>query len=145
MDTSEPSTNGTSASNLYRLSSILNEPAYSELAKRTIEAFESEILQYPWLFGSFMPAIIAGRLGVKTVVISGDGDVVEKHLAKLRMRARGGLDTVVKVSAGGWVASRNNLLKDFKGERVMVCENGVCRELVEGEFDLKDVADALPR
>lgn len=31
-------------------------------------AFEAEIMQYPWLFSSFMPGIVAANLGVKGIV-----------------------------------------------------------------------------
>lgn len=148
MDTSEPSTNGTSAANLYRLSSILHDDAYSKLAKRTVEAFESEILQYPWLFASFMPAIVAGRLGVRNVVVVGSCDAGQKELARFRTTSRGGLDTLVRVSAAeadaGFLVSRNSLLKGLQGHKVLVCENGACRELGELDLDLESVRAALP-
>ncbi|KFY57011.1 hypothetical protein V497_05841 [Pseudogymnoascus sp. VKM F-4516 (FW-969)] len=76
MDTSEPSTNGVSASNLFRLSSLLGDDKYEELAKGTVGAFEAEIMQYPWLFASFMPSVVAGVTGVKAIVRVGAGDPV---------------------------------------------------------------------
>ncbi|KFZ06969.1 hypothetical protein V501_06900, partial [Pseudogymnoascus sp. VKM F-4519 (FW-2642)] len=63
MDASEPSTNGVSASNLFRLASLLGDDKYEALAKETVGAFEAEIMQYPWLFGSFMPSVVAGVTG----------------------------------------------------------------------------------
>ncbi|OAF58610.1 hypothetical protein VC83_04954 [Pseudogymnoascus destructans] len=68
MDASEPSTNGVSASNLFRLASLLGDDKYEALAKETVGAFEAEIMQYPWLFGSFMPSVVAGLTGVRGVV-----------------------------------------------------------------------------
>lgn len=68
MDNAEPSANGVSASNLFRLSTLLEDEDYEKLAKSTITAFEAEIMQYPWLFSSFMPPIVAANLGVKGVV-----------------------------------------------------------------------------
>jgi len=70
MDTSEPSTNGISASNLYRLSSFLNDQNYEKRAKETVLGFESETLQYPWLFASFMPSVVAGHFGVRGTVVA---------------------------------------------------------------------------
>jgi uncharacterized protein YyaL (SSP411 family) len=116
MDTSEPSTNGTSASNLFRLSSLLGddvledqqgqcEGGYSERAKETIAAFEAEILQYPWGFGSFMPGVVASRIGVKGIlVIEGpalDSDAnsgvtseaADKTATSFATAPRGGLST----------------------------------------------------
>lgn len=88
MDSSEPSTNGTSAANLYRLSSLLNDDSYSRKAKETIAGFESELLQYPWLFASFMPSIVAGQLGVKGVVVSGSADLAK--IKEFEKQPRGG-------------------------------------------------------
>ena len=68
MDSAEPSSNGVSTSNLFRLSSLLEDQKYENLAKGTLMAFEAEIMQYPWLFSSFMPGIVAANLGVKGIV-----------------------------------------------------------------------------
>ncbi|KFZ16577.1 hypothetical protein V502_05018, partial [Pseudogymnoascus sp. VKM F-4520 (FW-2644)] len=76
MDASEPSTNGVSASNLYRLASLLGDAKYEALAKETVGAFEAEIMQYPWLFGSFMPSVVAGVTGVRGIVRVGAGEPV---------------------------------------------------------------------
>lgn len=68
MDSAEPSSNGVSTSNLFRLGSLLEDESYEQLAKGTLMAFEAEIMQYPWLFSSFMPGIVAANLGVKSIV-----------------------------------------------------------------------------
>lgn len=153
MDTSEPSTNGTSACNLFRLSSYLADDIsdddpnakgarrYVERARETIAAFEAEILQYPWGFGSFMPALVASRLGIKgTIVLEGDSSTEpEAHLASTYKKApsqRGGLNTTIKISpkSGSWLRDHNPLLKDVTfpkagaPPKILICENGVCRE-----------------
>lgn len=136
MDTSEPSTNGVSACNLYRLSSLLEDSSYAEKAEQTISAFESEILQYPNLFTTFMPGVVAGRLGIRaTVIVEPEGVAhgAAQNSVK-RPSARGGLNTIVKLSSdANWLRNRNHLLKDItapKGgkPRVMICENGTCKE-----------------
>lgn len=154
MDTSEPSTNGISASNLYRLSSSLSDATYAQKAKETVAGFESEMLQYPWLFASFMPSIVAGHLGVRSVVLSGASDAGE--VEGIGRKPRGGLSTVVKLddaSTATWLREKNTLLKDFGHDaktRVMICENGVCRleemtaDLSGKELDMGDVGAALP-
>lgn len=167
MDTSEPSTNGTSASNLFRLSSLLGDDipededededrkgtyggGYIERAKETVAAFEAEILQYPWGFGSFMPTVVAERLGVRGVMILEGAahagprsestavdttTIAEKIILSHATSPRGGLSTILKVStpSSQWLRCRNSLLKDIQlpgpGEcKVLVCENGRCRE-----------------
>ncbi|OBT50551.1 hypothetical protein VE04_08897, partial [Pseudogymnoascus sp. 24MN13] len=44
MDASEPSTNSGSATNLFRLASLLGDDKYEALAKETVSAFEAEIM-----------------------------------------------------------------------------------------------------
>lgn len=153
MDTSEPSTNGTSASNLYRLSSLLNDSSYAAKAAETVHGFESETLQYPWLFGSFMPSIVAGKLGLKGVVVSmGEGESGEKRIKEFEKAPRGGLGTFICLSGkdgeNKWLRSRNELLKDFGKDgktRVMTCENGTCSEERDPEhLAIADMKEALP-
>ena len=129
MDSSEPSTNGTSASNLYRLSSSLSDKTYAKKAKETVGGFESEMLQYPWLFPSFMPSIVAGHLGLRSVVLSGNTNIEAQNFV---MELRGRLGTIVKLdSTTTWLRERNSYLKDFALDgrtRILICENGMCRE-----------------
>jgi uncharacterized protein YyaL (SSP411 family) len=152
MDASEPSTNGISASNLYRLSSFLSSSEYEKLARETVASFESEMLQYPWLFASFMPSIVAGRLGVRGVVVSSGEEVEIGKIKEFEKAPRGGLGSFVKLGPGdSWLRQRNSLLKEFgkdgKVVRVMVCENGSCKEESVnggGLENLKEVTNALP-
>ncbi|KAK4228882.1 spermatogenesis-associated protein 20 [Podospora fimiseda] len=74
MDKSAPSTNAVSASNLFHLGAILGEEKYTIQAKETVNAFEAEILQYPWLFNSLLTSVVTARLGVKKVEIGGVDD-----------------------------------------------------------------------
>lgn len=88
MDKSQPSTNAVSASNLFRLGTSLAKPEYMHLAKETISAFESEILQYPWLFVSLLTGVVAARLGVKIVVVSSEeGDELQRYRTSPRAEA----------------------------------------------------------
>ncbi|TVY20462.1 Spermatogenesis-associated protein 20 [Lachnellula arida] len=152
MDASEPSTNGISASNLYRLSSLLNDDTYSKKAKETVAGFESEMLQYPWLFASFMPSIVAGHLGLKGTVVSGDG-VGDAKIKNFEEQPRGSFGTFAKLdSSNSWLRQRNSLLKDFGldgKQRVLICEGNTCHEEEsEGQtgdaLNLGNVAAALP-
>jgi hypothetical protein len=157
MDASEPSTNGVSASNLYRLSSFFNSnstpTSYSKLAKETVLSFESEMLQYPWLFSSFMPSIVAGNLGVRGVVVGGNPeDSSVQRIKAFEKQPRGSLGSFIRLREGSWLKERNVLLSDFGRDghlRVTVCENGVCTEEREVGSDLEDGEDileeALPR
>ena len=103
------------------------------------------MLQYPWLFASFMPSVVAGQLGVKGTVVSGQG---RERIKQYEKQPRGGLTTFAKLQGeNAWLRQRNTLLSDFGKDangktRILVCENGACRE--EEVFDLDEVREALP-
>ncbi len=67
MDKSQPSTNAVSASNLFRLGTMLNDEGLLKQARETVNTFEVEILQYPYLFIGLLTGVVALRLGVKVV------------------------------------------------------------------------------
>ncbi|KAI9789293.1 MAG: hypothetical protein M1833_002435 [Piccolia ochrophora] len=143
MDSAEPSTNGVSAQNLFRLASFLNDDAYATYARKTSLAFEAEILQHPFLFSSMLPAVAAGALGVKSVVVVGDGEAVDDAVRRIRRRVRG-LETMVRIRKGDakWLRGRNELFKDMSDDKtsVMVCEGGVCKEeLGAASLDLTEL------
>ena len=66
MDTSLPSTNAVSVSNLFRLGELLSDDKFTTLAKETIGAFEVEMLQHPWLFPGLLESVVTLRLGGET-------------------------------------------------------------------------------
>ncbi|CAJ2502369.1 Uu.00g097630.m01.CDS01 [Anthostomella pinea] len=142
MDNAEPSTNGVSAQNLFRLGSLLNDETYEKMAKQTVGAFAAEIGQEPGLFSGMMTSVIASKTGVKGLMVVGEGDAAEAALKKARETVRPNC-TVLQVGGGAsseWLRGRNELLKDLDASRQMVqlCEGGVCRLLeakdVEGLF-----------
>ncbi|KAI9813911.1 MAG: hypothetical protein M1832_006058 [Thelocarpon impressellum] len=130
MDSAEPSTNGLSAQNLHRLSSLLNDESYAAYARKTCQAFEAEIMQHPFLFSSLLPAVVAGALGTRSIVVVGAAE--EEAVKRLRAQTTlSGLTTIARYEPGGWLARRNALLatvKEGDEARVMVCEGGTCRE-----------------
>lgn len=156
MDSSEPSINGISASNLHRLASFLDDESYANLASRTLGAFESEILQHPFLFVSLLHGVVIKNLGMKTIVITGTGERIDNALAQLRTSV-GVTTTVVRLGAeeysSEWVTKRNKLLQSMDPDRpgVWVCEAGVCKEELElgagmgtgMEMEMRDVGGAL--
>ena len=73
MDSAEPSSNNVSTRNLYRLGSMFEDEGYSAAARGTVEAFEAEILQFPFCFAGLLGSVVLGHLGVKGVVVMGGG------------------------------------------------------------------------
>lgn len=146
MDNAEPGTNGVSARNLNRLGALLEDEEYTKKAKETTSAFEAEIMQHPFLFPSMMDAVVAGKLGMQHVVVTGSGDKVEQWLKRYRAKPAG-LSTISRVAAdsGDWLKQRNPLVQsmDAGREGVMVCEGGACRE--ELGMGMGELADAVPK
>jgi uncharacterized protein YyaL (SSP411 family) len=137
MDNAEPSTNGIAAANLSRLSSMLEDEEYAVLAKRTVQAFEAEIMQHPFLFTSLLDTIVSARLGMKSVVITGDGakanEAVEagrKSVNSFRTMVRLGRETKSE-----WLTKRNGLIGTLDATKttIQICENRSCRLLKDEE------------
>jgi uncharacterized protein YyaL (SSP411 family) len=147
MDNAEPGTNGVSARNLDRLGALLEDAEYVKKARDTVSAFEAEIMQHPFLFPSMLDAVVAGKLGMRHVVVTGKGDKAEQWLRRYRERPAG-LSTISRVDTdlGDWLKQRNPLVKsmDAGREGVMVCENGACKDgLTMGMGELEDVVPQL--
>ncbi|KAG5938417.1 hypothetical protein E4U53_008016 [Claviceps sorghi] len=63
MDSSLPSINAVAAANLFRLAALLDDDTYATLATGTVNAFEAEMLQYPWLYPGMLLVVAGARLG----------------------------------------------------------------------------------
>lgn len=64
MDTTLPSANAVSVSNIFRLGALLDDEKFTAIARQTIGAFEVEMLQYPWLFPGLLTGLVTARLGL---------------------------------------------------------------------------------
>jgi len=119
MDTSLPATNAMAISNLFRLGAALNNESYIAMGRETINAFEAEILQYPWLFPGLLSGVVSARLGGKTWIIvkdpsGNDGEIARKLSAKLYGEARGGLRNLIIVKTqNDLVAQRNPAIAEL--------------------------------
>lgn len=138
MDNAEPSTNGVTASNLYRLSSLLNDPEfngmpYSKYAHSTLDAFSAEMIQHPYLFVGMLDSVVASNLGVKSIVITGPQEKVEQKIKEIRLKRTGLLETVARIGGDSkctWLQERNDLLASANERKpaVQICEAGVCKQ-----------------
>ena len=151
VDHAEPSANGISAQNLYRLSSMFEDSSYKKHAQETCDAFAAEIVSHPFQFSSMMSAIVAGDLGTRNHILVGARGNRLLNRVSNRLRASvptgNAIETFVRrffVKGGAevgkdWICQRNPLL-DVMGHdgriKVVVCEQGTCREetdLFEGD------------
>lgn len=147
MDNAEPSTNGVSASNLYRLSSILEDGDYSLKAEQTVSAFATEMSQHPFLFTSMMASLAGLKLGTRSAVITGQGAEVEDAVRRSRLTLKPNT-TVARLggqSKSSWLRSRNPLVASMDPEKpsVQVCEQGMCKEALS-TFQLDKALKEFP-
>lgn len=113
MDTSQPSDNAVAASNLFRLGALLDNASYTRLAQETVNAFEAEILQYPYLFPGMLTNVVASKLGVKRLVSVGEqGD----GLSKYYLSPRGTISTLLFAKSNSKLAKpqSNKLLNEHQ-------------------------------
>lgn len=116
MDTAQPSTNGASANNLFRLAALLGDKSYSARAKETVNAFEVEILQYPWLFVGLLAAVVTARLGVSgPVVLRADEEAapLPRAEAKVFLKRRTAAETEEEGQQQRWLLGRNPALREL--------------------------------
>lgn len=132
------------------------------------------MMQYPWLFGSFMPSVVAGQLGIRGVVVSVPEVVADLGVAaaasditppsveqkavervekikEFEKAPRGGLQSFIRLTptSNPWLRERNSLLKDVglnhdTSVRIIICENGMCKEEREAELKTGEIEVLSP-
>ncbi|KAF2221460.1 hypothetical protein BDZ85DRAFT_283528 [Elsinoe ampelina] len=156
MDNAEPSTNGVSASNLFRLGALLNttsiegkigtgEATFEDLALKTLRTFEVELGQHPGLMTGLLGSVVMSRLGVKSVLIAGEGKKADKALQTIREGVWPGVVVlrIGKSGAGEWLESKNETLKGLGNkELVQVCEGTKCMLVGDEEGALEKLLRA---
>ncbi|RYP53499.1 hypothetical protein DL768_001536 [Monosporascus sp. mg162] len=139
VDNAEPSTNGISASNLFRLAALLDDAGYEERANQTLTAFTGEMSEHPAGYSGLMSSLVVSKLGMKNLFVSGEGRVANTVVRKFSQSVAPAY-TLLRIGAGSrseWLRHRNDLLPDLDPEREMVqlCEGRMCRLLGEDEVE----------
>lgn len=118
MDITQPSANGVSASNLFRLGFILGDSTYTTRARETINAFEVEVLHCPWLFAGLLGSVVTARLGgiVWSIKPVHDGSKEQELRKKFYELPRAGLRSLVFLKEGRWLTSTRNKALGSLGE-----------------------------
>ncbi|KAI0837911.1 hypothetical protein F5Y06DRAFT_57347 [Hypoxylon sp. FL0890] len=93
MDTSQPSVNAVSVSNLFRLGGLLGDDKYTYLAKESVNAFGVEMLEHPNLFPGLLCGIIPWKLGGKHWIAVGQNSA-PTNLAAFHKAPRAALFTL---------------------------------------------------
>jgi uncharacterized protein YyaL (SSP411 family) len=151
MDTALPSTNSTSAANLFRLAALLGDAAYADLARETVSAFEVEMLQHPWFFPGLLAGVVGLRLGGETWAVVGGTEaaaVGEKVTKRARTAASGGLRNLIIVGGGttSWLAGRNKLVGELVAggkQGSFILEGTAYRPVEEKDLEEKTKSEEL--
>ena len=148
-DAAEPSTNGITALNLYRLSSFFQDEEYKKLARDTLAAFEAEITEHPFIHASLLAAVVWQQLGGREVTVVGEGEDLDSAVAILRSRLKAST-TVTRLGKGAksdWLVKRNELLShmDTNRKMIQICEKGECKivedvKKLEAEIDGRNLS-----
>ncbi|KAI2463303.1 hypothetical protein F4781DRAFT_131593 [Annulohypoxylon bovei var. microspora] len=138
MDTSQPSVNAVSVSNLFRLGGLLGDERYTYLAKESVNAFGVEMLEHPNLFPGLLCGIIPWKLGGKHWVVVGEKHEPEQ-LATFHKAPRAALFTLrhhVPGKADSWLSKRDARTAAFPVEPGFYAKSsdGTYRKL--GSYDL---------
>ncbi|ORY67778.1 uncharacterized protein BCR38DRAFT_511115 [Pseudomassariella vexata] len=109
MDTAQPSINAVSASNLFRLGSLLDDQNYTSHAVETVNAFEAEILQYPYLYPGLLSCVVWWKLGGQRWISNGSAD--QENIKQYRLAPRGILWTMLYANpSSGFLRRRSRTL-----------------------------------
>lgn len=73
-DSAEPSSNGVSAMNLYRLSSMLVDTTYEDRAISILNCYGRDLTAQPFGYSSMMGAVVARMHGMESIIITGQDD-----------------------------------------------------------------------
>jgi hypothetical protein len=82
-----------------------------------------------------LDSVVSERLGIKTLVVSGSGEEVDKQIKVLR-KDTGMRRTVARIGGDAkdqFIRERNPLIKamDPLKAGVQECENGVCKDILK--------------
>ncbi|KAK6956305.1 hypothetical protein Daesc_001580 [Daldinia eschscholtzii] len=119
MDTSQPSVNAVSVSNLFRLGGLLGDEKYTYLAKESVNAFGVEMLEHPNLFPGLLCGIIPWKLGGQHWLAVGAKPAPEQ-LKAFYKAPRAALFTLryhVPDKRDSWIGKRDSRVSAFPREQ----------------------------
>ncbi|KAK7749286.1 hypothetical protein SLS62_008255 [Diatrype stigma] len=139
VDNAEPSINGVSASNLFRLAALLNDTGYEKKAKQTLVAHAGAIRGFPAGYSGMMSSLIASKLGMGNLVVSGQGAGVDAMVRRYHesVTPRHTLVRIGMDTQSEWLCRRNTFVgnSDPQLGMVQLCESGVCTILSKEDIE----------
>ncbi|KAL7621516.1 hypothetical protein AAE478_008840 [Parahypoxylon ruwenzoriense] len=146
MDTSQPSVNAVSVSNLFRLGGLLGDEKYTYLAKESVNAFGVEMLEHPNLFPGLLCGIVPWKLGGRHWIVVGENP---SHLAAFHKSPRASLFTLRyhdSRNADSWLNKRDPRAASFPKEQAVYtpCPDGTYRKIDNSDFAQVDLSRPVP-
>ncbi|KAI1472450.1 uncharacterized protein F4812DRAFT_408956 [Daldinia caldariorum] len=143
MDTSQPSVNAVSVSNLFRLGGLLGDEKYTYLAKESVNAFGVEMLEHPNLFPGLLCGIIPWKLGGQHWLAVGAKPAPEQLKAYYRA-PRAALFTLryhAPEKRDAWINKRDPRVSTFPREQGVYnrSPNGTYRKLSPNDLLAADL------
>ncbi|XXH02289.1 hypothetical protein Hte_008659 [Hypoxylon texense] len=117
MDSSQPSVNAVSVSNLFRLGGLLGDKKYTYLAKESVNAFGVEMLEHPNLFPGLLCGVIPWRLGGRHWIVVGDNPLVLKAFFRAPRASLFTLRYHKPEVTDSWLKKRDPRTSEFRAER----------------------------
>ncbi|KAI4860652.1 hypothetical protein F4820DRAFT_436185 [Hypoxylon rubiginosum] len=117
MDSSQPSVNAVSVSNLFRLGGLLGDVKYTYLAKESVNAFGVEMLEHPNLFPGLLCGVIPWRLGGRHWISVGDNPLVLKAFFRAPRASLLTLRYHNPEVTDSWLSTRDRRTSEFRAER----------------------------
>lgn len=148
MDTSQPSVNAVSVSNLFRLGGLLGDEKYTYLAKESVNAFGVEMLEHPNLFPGLLCGIIAWKLGGRHWISVGENPE-STPLTIYHKAPRAALFTLryhVPGRTDSWLSKRDSRVANFPHEEGFYApsSDGTFRKLNDHDLNQVNPSHAIP-
>ncbi|KAJ8655568.1 hypothetical protein O0I10_008854 [Lichtheimia ornata] len=138
-DGAEPSANAVSVANLCILGTLLQNLSLSDMAQKTIQAFESTLAKLAFSMPYFVSSFLLVTIGIKEIILAGDDKNMERMHTFQRAINRVFIPNklVVNVVLGksdGVLQEKNTVIRDIanksaddvNGVSAFICENFAC-------------------
>ncbi|KAI0385108.1 hypothetical protein F5Y04DRAFT_205308 [Hypomontagnella monticulosa] len=148
MDTSQPSVNAVSVSNLFRLGGLLGDKKYTYLAKESVNAFGVEMLEHPNLFPGLLCGIIPWKLGGRHWIAVGENPEATQ-LTVYHKAPRAALFTLryyVPGRTDSWLSRRDSRTANFPQEEGFYApsRDGTFQKLDDDDLSRVDPFHSVP-
>ncbi|KAI7877391.1 spermatogenesis-associated protein 20 [Lichtheimia hyalospora FSU 10163] len=138
-DGAEPSANAVSVANLCILGTLVQDLSLSDMAQKTVQAFESTLAKLAFSMPYFVSSFLLVTTGIKEIIVAGDDKHVERmhtfqHAINRIFVPNKLVVHVILGKVDGVLQEKNTVIQDItnksaddiNGVSVFICENFAC-------------------